>query len=74
MVPNRTGALIIESIEDWYDFAGVEHLRSDRVASEIHKEHCSVDCNVAGLHNSREHPLAERASVGVHPTRLCGQI
>jgi len=48
---------------------GRQHLGRGGVSSQIGKQDGGFYFNIAGLHNSLEHQLADRAGIWIHPAR-----
>src|SRR6516165_7715980 len=69
VLPNSVRAFIVISIENSSHLIVSEHLGRGRVPSQIGKQDGSFYFNIAGLHNSLEHQLADRAGIWIHPAR-----
>ena len=69
MLPDRLGAFVIEGVEHLRNGARRLGLRKAGIAAQVGEQDGRVDRHLPRLHHPREHHLADRAGVRIHPAR-----
>src|SRR3546814_312579 len=73
MVPDGVGAFVVERVQQLRDLVRRKGFGQGGVIAQIGEQDGRVHRDLSGVHDPREHQLADRAGVGIHPARPYAQ-